>query len=325
MKLLVTGGAGYVGSHTVHALLAQGHDVVILDNLSTGHKWALQDCELIAIDLRDQSNLVRKLKGRGFEGVLHFAAKTRVSESRKQPAMYYQNTVGGTTNLIRAMQAADIQRLVFSSTAAIFGNPVSGLVDEMHPKSPINVYGQTKLVVENMLQAVTQSADFSATCLRYFNAAGANDDANLGEKHEPETHLIPNALKAAAGASTPLTVFGDDYSTRDGTCIRDYIHVKDLASAHLAALDKMMCSGVFETYNLGNGDGFSVREVISACESATGAKIPITVGPRREGDPATLVASSAKARRDLNWHPNHSGLTEIIESAWRWELKASSY
>jgi len=325
MKLLVTGGAGYVGSHTVHALLAQGHDVVILDNLSTGHTWALQDCELITIDLRDESNLLKSLKGRGFDGVLHFAAKSLVGDSKNHPAMYYQNNVGGTTNLVRAMQRADIQRMVFSSTAAIFGNPETDRIDEEHPKAPINVYGQTKLVVENMLEAVTQSADFSATCLRYFNAAGANDKANLGEKHEPETHLIPNALRAAAGTGKPLTVFGDDYQTPDGTCIRDYIHVDDLASAHLAAVDKMTHPGTFKTYNLGNGDGFSVREVIAACELAVGGEIPFTVGPRRDGDPAVLVASSEKARRELDWRPQHSSLAEITESAWRWELKASAY
>jgi UDP-glucose 4-epimerase len=319
MKLLVTGGAGYVGSHTVHALLAQGHEVVILDNLSTGHKWALQDCELITIDLRDEINLVRNLKGRGFDGVLHFAAKSLVGESKNQPAVYYQNNVGGTTNLVRAMQAADIQRLVFSSTAAIFGNPMSDLIDEAHPKTPINVYGQTKLVVEQMLEAVTASADFSATCLRYFNAAGANNGADLGEWHEPETHLIPNALRAAAGTGNPLTLFGDDYPTPDGTCIRDYIHVDDLASAHVAAIDAMTESGVFGTYNLGNGNGYSVKEVITACEKAVGSEIPFTIGPRREGDPATLVASSQKARDELSWTPTHDSIEEIAQSAWNWE------
>ena len=319
MKLLVTGGAGFVGSHSVNALLRAGHDVTILDNLSTGHRWALQGCALIPIDLRDTHNLNRKLKGRGFEGVLHFAAKSLVGESKTQPAMYYQNNVGGTTNLVRAMQAADIQKLVFSSTAAIFGNPVSDLIDEDHPKAPINVYGQTKLVVEDMLQAVTQSADFSATCLRYFNAAGANNASKLGEWHEPETHLIPNALRAAAGTGNPLTLFGDDYPTVDGTCVRDYIHVDDLASAHVAAIEKMSKSGVFSAYNLGNGNGYSVKEVIAACEKAVGAEIPHTVGPRREGDPATLVASAQKARNELDWSPKHEGIDEIAQSAWNWE------
>ena len=268
MKLLVTGGAGYVGSHSVRALLDEGHDVVVLDNLSTGHKWALQDCELISVDLRDETNLLRSIKNRGFDGVLHFAAKSLVGESKNQPALYYQNNVGGTTNLVRAMQAADIQRLVFSSTAAIFGNPVSDLIDENHPKTPINVYGQTKLVVEHLLQAVAESSDFSATCLRYFNAAGANNAANLGEWHEPETHLIPNALRAAAGTGNALTLFGDDYPTTDGTCVRDYIHVDDLASAHVAAIENMSADGKFSAYNLGNGNGYSVKEVIAACEKA---------------------------------------------------------
>ena len=319
MKLLVTGGAGYVGSHSVRALLDEGHDVVVLDNLSTGHKWALQDCELISVDLRDETNLLRSIKNRGFDGVLHFAAKSLVGESKNQPALYYQNNVGGTTNLVRAMQAADIQRLVFSSTAAIFGNPVSDLIDENHPKTPINVYGQTKLVVEHLLQAVAESSDFSATCLRYFNAAGANNVANLGEWHEPETHLIPNALRAAAGTGNALTLFGDDYPTTDGTCVRDYIHVDDLASAHVAAIEKMSAGGSFNVYNLGNGNGYSVKEIIAACEKAAGAEIPFTIGPRREGDPATLVASAQKARDELDWNPQFGAIDEIAHSAWNWE------
>ncbi|MBL6901853.1 MAG: UDP-glucose 4-epimerase GalE [Luminiphilus sp.] len=319
MKLLVTGGAGYVGSHSVRALLDEGHDVVVLDNLSTGHKWALQDCELISVDLRDETNLLRSIKNRGFDGVLHFAAKSLVGESKNQPALYYQNNVGGTTNLVRAMQAADIQRLVFSSTAAIFGNPVSDLIDEKHPKTPINVYGQTKLVVEHLLQAVAESSDFSATCLRYFNAAGANNAANLGEWHEPETHLIPNALRAAAGTGNALTLFGDDYPTTDGTCVRDYIHVDDLASAHVAAIEKMSAGGNFNVYNLGNGNGYSVKEVIAACEKVVGTEIPFTIGPRREGDPATLVASAQKARDELDWNPQFGAIDEIAQSAWNWE------
>ena len=319
MKLLVTGGAGYVGSHSVRTLLDEGHDVVVLDNLSTGHKWALQDCELISVDLRDETNLLRSIKNRGFDGVLHFAAKSLVGESKNQPALYYQNNVGGTTNLVRAMQAADIQRLVFSSTAAIFGNPVSDLIDEKHPKTPINVYGQTKLVVEHLLQAVAESSDFSATCLRYFNAAGANNAANLGEWHEPETHLIPNALRAAAGTGNALTLFGDDYPTTDGTCVRDYIHVDDLASAHVAAIEKMSAGGNFNVYNVGNGNGYSVKEVIAACEKAVGTEIPFTIGPRREGDPATLVASAQKARDELDWNPQFGAIDEIAQSAWNWE------
>ena len=319
MRLLVTGGAGYVGSHTVNALLAQGHEVVVLDNLSTGHSWALQDCELIDIDLRDEANLTKSLQGRGFGGVLHFAAKSLVGESKNHPAMYYQNNVGGTTNLVRAMQSADIPRLIFSSTAAIFGNPVSNLIDEEHPNAPINVYGQTKLVVEHMLKAVCENSTFSATCLRYFNAAGANNEAKLGEWHEPETHLIPNALRAAAGTGNPLTLFGDDYPTSDGTCVRDYIHVDDLASAHVAAIEKMNSSSGFNAFNLGNGNGHSVKEVIAACEKAVGADIPYTIGPRRDGDPATLVASSAKARNDLGWTPKHDSIDEIAQSAWNWE------
>ena len=318
MKLLVTGGAGYVGSHTVHALLAKGHEVVILDNLSTGHKWALQDCELITIDLRDETNLVRNLKGRGFDGVLHFAAKSLVGESKNQPAMYYQNNVGGTTNLVRAMQAADIQRLVFSSTAAIFGNPVSDLIDEDHPKTPINVYGQTKLVVEQMLEAVTASSDFSATCLRYFNAAGANNAANLGEWHEPETHLIPNALRAAAGTGNPLTLFGDDYPTPDGTCIRDYVHVTDLVDAHLLGVKWLEAGKGSRVFNLGTGTGFSVREVIAKSGAVTNLPVPVVERPRRPGDAAMLVSGSARAIEELGWSPKRSELATMISDAWRW-------
>jgi UDP-glucose 4-epimerase len=318
MKLLVTGGLGYIGSHTVRALLAAGDEVVILDNSSTGHAWAAQGCEVLSVDLRDLGALDQALGGRGFEGVIHFAAKSLVGESREQPLLYYQNNVAGTANLVEAMLAANIPKLVFSSTAAIFGNPVSEQIDESHPKAPINVYGRTKLVIEEMLEAVTASTDFSAVCLRYFNAAGASTQGDIGEWHEPETHLIPNALRAASGAGPALTLFGDDYPTPDGTCIRDYIHVEDLADAHLRAIKQMPPKG-FATYNLGNGTGFSVKQILAACEKAVGKPIPHTIGPRREGDPATLVASSAKARRELGWAPVHTDIDEIVATAWGWE------
>ena len=323
MKLLVTGGAGFVGSHSVNALLQAGHDVTILDNLSTGHRWALQGCELIPIDLRDTYHLNRKIKGRGFEGVLHFAAKSLVGESKNQPAMYYQNNIGGTTNLVRAMQAADIQKLVFSSTAAIFGNPISDLIDEEHPKAPINVYGQTKLVVEQMLQAVTQSSNFSATCLRYFNAAGANNTANLGEWHEPETHLIPNALRAAAGTGNPLTLFGDDYPTADGTCVRDYIHVVDLAKAHVVGLKRMLTdeqSENFEVFNLGTGKGNSVLEVIQTFEKVSGVPLNYEIVDRRSGDIVAAYADTSKANKVLGWQAKND-LEVSLKTAWEWEKK----
>ena len=273
MKLLVTGGLGYIGSHTVRALLAAGDEVVILDNSSTGHAWAAQDCEVLNVDLRDLKSLCAALRSREFEGVIHFAAKSLVGKSREQPLLYYQNNVAGTANLVEAMLTAGIPKLVFSSTAAIFGSPSSEKIDEAHPKVPINVYGRTKLVIEEMLEAVTASTDFSAVCLRYFNAAGASREGDIGEWHEPETHLIPNALRAASGVGPALTLFGNDYPTPDGTCIRDYIHVEDLADAHLRAIRQMPPKG-FAAYNLGNGTGFSVKQILAACEKAVGKPIP---------------------------------------------------
>jgi len=266
----------------------------------------------------DRVGLTSVLGGRTLDGVIHFAAKSLVGESKQFPVRYYQNNVAGTANLVEAMLAAQIPRLVFSSTAAIFGNPVTDQIDEQHPKAPINVYGQTKLVIEQMLEATSSAHPFSAVCLRYFNAAGAAADATLGEWHEPETHLIPNALRAASGAGPALTIFGDDYPTPDGTCIRDYVHVEDLADAHLRAISQMAEQG-FAAYNLGNGAGFSVRQILAACEAAVGRTIPHSIGPRREGDPATLVATSASAQSVLGWAPIHTDIDHIVDSAWRWE------
>lgn len=318
MKLLVTGGLGYIGSHTVRALLEAGDDVVILDNISTGHHWAAQGCEVLDVDLRNLPAIEAAIRGQRFDGVIHFAAKSLVGESREQPLLYYQHNVAGTANLVEAMLNAGIPKLVFSSTAAIFGNPVADTIDEDHPKAPINVYGHTKLVIEDMLASVAASHDFSAVCLRYFNAAGASIRGDLGEWHEPETHLIPNALRAASGAGPALTLFGDDYPTPDGTCIRDYVHVEDLADAHLRAIQQMPEKG-FAAYNLGNGAGFSVKEILAACERAVGKPIPHKIGRRRAGDPAVLVASSTKAREVLGWVPQHTNVNDIVETAWVWE------
>lgn len=318
MKLLVTGGLGYIGSHTVRALHAAGDEVVILDNASTGHGWAAQGCEVIDADLRDRASLDRALAGQGFDGVIHFAAKSLVGESKTDPLLYWQNNVAGTANLVEAMLAAGVPRLAFSSTAAIFGNPVAERIDERHPTQPINVYGQTKLAMEQMLKATADAKPFSAVCLRYFNAAGASQNGDIGEWHEPETHLIPNALRAASGAGPALTIFGDDYPTPDGTCIRDYIHVEDLADAHRRAIHNMPAQG-FDAFNLGNGEGFSVKQILAACEEAVGAPIPHTIGPRRDGDPAVLVASSERARKELGWVPEHNDINEIVETAWAWE------
>ena len=321
MHFLVTGGAGYIGSHIVRALVQQGHTTVILDDFSTGHRWATQGQEVLEVDLKDLNALRTAVNRRQFDGVFHFAAKSLVGESNQEPLKYYQNNVGGTANLLEVALDNGLDKCVFSSTAAIYGNPITETINEDHPKSPINVYGQTKLAMEQLLESTCKAKEFSAVCLRYFNAAGASSNASLGEAHEPETHLIPNALKAASGAGKPLTIFGDDYPTRDGTCIRDYIHVEDLATAHLKAMDYMQHHSGFAAFNLGNGQGFSVKEVFAACQAAVGAHIPHTIGARREGDPVTLVADAARARNILGWQPYTADLMGIVGSAWRWEVK----
>lgn len=319
MRLLVTGGAGYVGSHTVRALLQAGHDVTLFDNFSTGHRWACQDCPVIEGDLRNAGDIETALRGAQFDGVLHFAAKSLVGESASAPLLYYQNNVTGTLNLVQAMVAHGVDKLVFSSTAAVYGTPQQDAIDEDHPRAPINVYGETKRAVEDLLEAACAAHSLSATCLRYFNAAGANSDIHIGEWHEPETHLIPNALRAAAGTGPSLTLFGDDYPTHDGTCIRDYVHVDDLASAHMLALTYMENKQGFGVFNLGNGAGYSVREVLAACEQSVGRTIPHSIGPRRAGDPARLVASSSRAQEQLGWIPAKGEIQAIVDSAWAWE------
>ena len=319
MHYLVTGGAGYIGSHIVKALISRGDDVTILDNFSTGHRWATQGQPIIEVDLRDAESLTQALSGKQFDGVFHFAAKSLVGESQQDPLLYYQNNVAGTANLLEVATANGWNHCVFSSTAAVYGNPITERINEDHPKQPINVYGQTKLTMEHMLQALCRSTDFNAVCLRYFNAAGATADASLGELHDPETHLIPNALRAASGAGPALTIFGEDYPTPDGTCIRDYIHVDDLADAHLRAMDFARTSSGFHAFNLGNGLGFSVKEVFAACESVVGDKIPHSIGNRRLGDPALLVADASLATTTLGWKPNHIDINTIVASAWRWE------
>ena len=296
MDYLVTGGAGYIGSHIVKALIERGDDVTILDNFSTGHRWATQGQRVVEVDLRDLPTLRSALSGEAFDGVFHFAAKSLVGESNQKPLLYYQNNVTGTANLLEVALENAWNRCVFSSTAAVYGNPESEFIDEEHPTRPINVYGRTKLAMEGMLQDICATQPFSAMCLRYFNAAGAASDASIGESHEPETHLIPNALRAASGRGKPLIIFGDDYPTSDGTCVRDYIHVQDLADAHLNAMAYLQTHQGFNVFNLGNGQGFSVKEVFAACEQAADRVIPHSVGPRREGDPATLVADAGRAQ-----------------------------
>ncbi len=318
MKLLIPGAAGYIGSHMVKYAQKHGHEVVVLDDFSTGHEWAVKDCEVLRVNLLDQDKLAQSLKGRYFDGVIHFAAKSLVGESVKKPDLYYRNNVLGTLNLVNEMLENGIKNLVFSSTAAIFGNPVTDKIDEDHPKTPINPYGQSKLMVENMLRDICSAYDFNATCFRYFNAAGAYESGEIGEAHDPETHLIPNILKSALSGNNELKVFSDDYGTHDGTCVRDYVHVTDLAQAHLLGLAYMKEDKGFSAFNLGNGNGFSVLDVIKSCERVLGNPIRYKMDLRRLGDPAVLVADSLKATHNLGWKPEFSDLDEIIKSAWHW-------
>jgi UDP-glucose 4-epimerase len=318
MKLLIPGGAGYIGSHMVRYAQDHGHEVVVLDDFSTGHECAVKDCEVLRVNLLDQEKLAQVLKGRNFDGVIHFAAKSLVGESVQKPDFYYRNNVVGTLNLVGEMLKGGINNLIFSSTAAIFGNPVTDKIDEDHPKAPINPYGQSKLMVENMLRDICSAYDFNTTCFRYFNAAGAHKSGEIGEAHDPETHLIPNVLKSALSGANELKIFGDDYDTHDGTCVRDYVHVTDLAQAHLRGLAHMKEDEGFSAFNLGNGNGFSVLDVVKSCERVLGNPIRYKMDLRRLGDPAVLVADSLKATHDLGWKPEFSDVDEIIKSAWHW-------
>lgn len=318
MHVLVCGGAGYIGSHMAKWLATRGIDVTVLDNLSTGHRQAVRWGTLIEADLLRPQSLEPVFEATRFDAVMHFCARSLVAESMAQPYDYYANNVTGTLNLLQAMHRHGVDRLVFSSTAAVFGQPLDERIDEDHPKQPINPYGASKLMVERILADAAVAHGLGSVTLRYFNAAGASPDGDIGESHEPETHLIPNVLRAALRTGPALKVFGDDYPTPDGTCVRDYVHVDDLAQAHQLALDYLDARPGAHAFNLGNGHGFSVREVIAAAQRVTGQQILCKVAPRRAGDPAMLVASSEQARRELGWAPVHTTLDPIIESAWRW-------
>ncbi len=315
MHVLVVGGAGYIGSVTAAALLDTGHRVTIFDSLEHGHHAAIdRRARLCEGRLQDAERLHAAFGAEPVDAVIHFAAYIEVGESMAAPGRYFANNVGGTIDLLNAMLAHDVRRLVFSSTAAVYGTPEYTPIDEAHPLRPINVYGQGKLIVEEMLRWYGAQAGLRFVALRYFNASGATE--TLGEDHEPESHLIPNLLAAALGRRPNAQIFGDDYPTPDGTCIRDYIHVADLADAHLLALQRTEHSrGI---YNLGSGDGYSVREVLEAARRASGRPIPAEILPRRPGDPAVLVASPALAREELGWRPRYQGLDAIVGSAWRW-------
>jgi UDP-glucose 4-epimerase len=323
MKLLIPGGAGYIGSHMVKYLQDRDHEVVVLDDFSTGHEWAVKNCEIMRVNLLDEDRLAASLKGQKYDGVIHFAAKSLVGESVKKPDLYYRNNVVGSLNLVNQMLRNDINNLVFSSTAAIFGNPITDKIVEDHPKNPINPYGQSKLMVESLLSDICSAYDFNATCFRYFNAAGADLSGTIGEDHDPETHLIPNILKSALTGSNNLKVFGNDYSTHDGTCVRDYIHVTDLAQAHLLGVEQMQKTKGFSAYNLGNGSGFSVLDVIKSCEKVVGHEIGYEIDDRRVGDPDILVADSSRATDFLGWRPEFDQLDSIVDSAWNWHASSN--
>jgi UDP-glucose 4-epimerase len=317
MRILVTGGAGYIGSHAVKLFRARGHDVWVYDNLCFGHRAAVPADRLIVGDLHEVHRLDQLLVESRIEAVVHFAAFAFVGESVLDPAKYYRNNLIGTLNLMESLRRHGIGRFVFSSTAATFGIPETSPITEDTPQNPINPYGHTKLAVEKALSAYAGAYGWAYAALRYFNASGAAPDGTLGEDHKPETHLIPLVIQAAMGQRPHIEIFGTDYPTADGTCIRDYIHVDDLAEAHLLALENLRPGSELK-YNLGIGRGYSVREVIRAVESETGKRVPIKEGPRRAGDPPVLVASSTKIQRELGWRPRFTDLQAIVATAWNW-------
>jgi len=323
MHVLVVGGAGYIGSHMVKLLGQRGFQVTVLDNLCAGHRDAVQGARFVLGDLGERDLLNTLFQAEHFDGVMHFASHIQVGESVREPAKYYLNNVFKTQYLLDAMVAHRVKCFIFSSTAAIFGEPLRVPIDEDHPKQPINPYGRGKWMVEQMLQDYDLAYGLKAVCLRYFNAAGADPEGKLGERHDPETHLIPLVLRAAT-SQRPITVFGTDYDTPDGTCIRDYIHVNDLGEAHLLALQRLWDGVGSAAYNLGNGNGFSVREVIDTARKVTGCEIPVVYGERRPGDPARLVADARRARAELGWTPRYADLATIIAHAWQWETRARS-
>jgi UDP-glucose 4-epimerase len=317
VKVLVTGGAGYIGSHAARLLQRAGHEVWAYDNLCLGHRAAVSTGRLIEGELMDRPRLIETLSTRGIDAVMHFAAFVAVGESVADPAKYYQNNVVASLNLLEAMRAAGVKRIVFSSTTATYGVPARLPITEEEPQRPINPYGFAKLVVEHALADYAQAYGLGYAALRYFNAAGASPEGDLGEDHDPETHLIPLVLQVALGQRPHITVFGDDYPTPDGTCIRDYIHVDDLGAAHVLALEKLQ-AGQGLQLNLGTGRGHSVREVIEACRRVTGHPIPAQIGPRRPGDPPELVADASKAQRVLDWRPQYPEIESIVRTAWKW-------
>ena len=322
--MLVVGGAGYIGSHMVKMLLERGHDVVVLDNLSTGYREAVLGGTFVEADLADSMRLDALFAEHRFDGVMHFASFIQIGESTRDPAKYYRNNFGNTLNLLDAMRRHDARNFIFSSTAAIFGEPDYVPIDEKHPLRAINPYGHSKLFVEQVLADYDLAYGLRSVCLRYFNAAGADPEARLGERHEPESHLIPLVLRVASGRGAEIQIFGNDYKTPDGTCIRDYIHIVDLCEAHLLALEHLRAGAPSARFNLGNGNGFSVMEVIDTAEHVTGMRIARKLAPRRAGDSARLIAESKLARDTLGWRPRFDNLHTIVAHAWAWEQKIAA-
>ena len=316
-RILVTGGAGYIGSNTTLQLLDAGYDVVVVDNLSRGHREVVDPARLRVVDVLDTEGLVRVMNESPCDAVIHFAAYIAVGESMKVPEVYFRNNTAGSLSLLTAMLKAGIGKIVFSSTAAVYGMPERMPIPESAPSAPVNAYGESKVMVETLLEWFDRIHGMRSVCLRYFNASGADPKCRAGEDHDPETHLIPLLFRAVR-TGEPVTLFGDDYATPDGTCIRDYIHVTDLAQAHIAAVEELCGGGESKKFNVGTGHGFSVKEVMSAVEEITGKKVPFEMGPRRDGDPPVLVADSTRLQLELGWKPEYSDLRRIVETAWAW-------
>lgn len=328
MRVMVVGGAGYIGSHICKALAQRGDEPVVLDNLSRGHRHAVKWGPLVELDVRDIASVTRALSDHKIEAVMHFAANIEVGEGESAPLPFWNNNVAGVIALLEAMMATEVHHLVFSSTCAVYGEPQKLPISEDEPRTPVNVYGRTKHVVELLLEDVSRLGVLKYAALRYFNAAGASPDGEIGEEHDPETHLVPNALKAAAGLGGPMHLFGDDYDTPDGTCVRDFIHVMDLAQAHLKALDRLKAGADSFACNLGTGKGISVRQILDAVEHVTGRPVPHSISPRRPGDAAQLVSDTSLARELLGFEPSLSDAETIIKHGWafhapRWGLQPS--
>ena len=321
MRILVTGGAGYIGSHTAKQLATSGHEPIVFDDLSQGHEWAVKWGPLERGSLADRARLADVFSRYDIDGVVHFAASALVGESMTNPGRYFENNTVGTLNLLEAMRTAGVSRLVFSSTCATYGNPVHVPIDETHPQAPVNPYGESKLMVEKMFRWYGEIHGLRWMALRYFNAAGADPDGEIGEDHDPESHLIPLVIGAALGTRPPVKIFGTDYPTADGTAVRDYIHVADLADAHLRALDRLGSGEASQAINLGTGTGHSVREVVDTVARVSGRPVPVVESPRRAGDPAELVAAPGRAHQVLGWTARHSALETIVQHAWAWHEK----